>query len=63
MGAVRVDESPDIAWDLGIQGVPTLILFNKGIEMQRFVGLQPENTLLDAMKELKGHEEGLEHRE
>jgi thioredoxin 1 len=52
MGAVRVDESPEIAWNLGIQGLPTVILFKKGKEIQRFVGLQPENTLLNAVRKL-----------
>jgi thioredoxin 1 len=50
MGEVHVDEYPEVAWKLGIQGVPTVIIFKKGKELQRFVGLQPEDMLSNALK-------------
>jgi len=50
IGAVNVDQIPEIAWKLRIRSVPTLILFKNSKEIQRFVGLQPEETLADALR-------------
>ena len=49
---VNVDAFRDVSSNLGIQGIPTLILFRKGKEIQRFVGLQSESTLSDALEKL-----------
>jgi thioredoxin len=49
---VNVDEFREISSDLVIQSIPTLILFRNGKEIQRFVGLQSEFTLSDALKGL-----------
>jgi len=42
---VNVDESPDLASEFGITGIPTLIVFNKGKEDQRISGLVQLNVL------------------
>jgi len=42
---VDIDQHRDLAMSLGIQSVPTLILFKDGREVQRFIGLQNEATL------------------
>ena len=42
---VNVDESPDLATEFGITGIPTLIVFNKGKEDQRISGLVQLNVL------------------
>lgn len=52
VAAVNIDESRDIASNLGIQSIPTLILFRKGKEVQRFVGLQSDITLSEALEKL-----------
>ena len=49
---VNVDEFREMSLNLVIQSIPTLILFRNGKEIQRFVGLQSEFTLSDALKEL-----------
>jgi len=49
---VSIDESRDVASNLGIQSIPTLILFRNGKEVQRFVGLQSEATLSEALNNL-----------
>jgi thioredoxin 1 len=46
---VNVDENREIAIRLGIQSIPTLILFKNGQEIQRFIGLQPATTLSQAI--------------
>ncbi len=50
--AMNIDNNREIAGKLGIQSIPTLIIFKNGKEIQRFVGLQPENTLADVIKNL-----------
>lgn len=42
---VNVDESPELASEFGITGIPTLIVFNKGKEDQRISGLVQLNVL------------------
>jgi len=49
---VNVDEFREISSKLVIQSIPTLILFRNGKEIQRFLGLQSEFTLSDALKGL-----------
>ena len=38
---VNVDEAPGVQAQLGVQGIPTMVLFNKGGEVSRQVGAQP----------------------
>ena len=52
IAAMNVDENQDIAATLGIQSIPTMIIFKNNKEIQRFVGVQSENTLSDAMDKL-----------
>lgn len=47
---INTDENPDIAQKLGIVSIPTLILFKDGKEMERFVGVQPEESLKAKLK-------------
>ncbi len=42
---VNTDENPGYASRLGIQGIPTLILFSKGREVDRVVGAAPKPQL------------------
>ena len=52
IAAVNIDGTREIASNLGIQSIPTLILFRNGKEVQRFVGLQSEVTLSEALRKL-----------
>jgi thioredoxin 1 len=47
---VNVDENRETAIRLGIQSIPTLILFKNGQEVQRFIGLQTGNVLSRAIE-------------
>jgi thioredoxin 1 len=38
---LNVDENPDRPGQYGIRGIPTLILFNQGQEVDRHVGVPP----------------------
>lgn len=42
---LNTDENGPIAQKFGIVSIPTLILFENGKEVERFVGVQPENIL------------------
>ena len=46
---INVDENRETAIHLGIQSIPTLILFKNGREIQRFIGLQSAATLSHAI--------------
>jgi len=52
VSAMNIDNNREIAGKLGIQSIPTLIIFKNGKEIQRFVGLQSENTLADVIENL-----------
>jgi thioredoxin 1 len=49
---INIDENRDIALNLGIQSIPTIILFKEGREITRFIGLQTSDTLGNALKQL-----------
>lgn len=47
---VNTDENVQVASQLGIMGIPTLILFKGGQEVDRVVGYAPRNVLEDKLK-------------
>ena len=49
IGKMNVDENKNTPGRLGIRAIPTLILFKDGQEVNRFTGIQQENTLVDAL--------------
>jgi thioredoxin 1 len=44
-----VDANPDTPARLGIMGIPTLILFKEGEEVERLVGYRPKGMLVEAI--------------
>ncbi|MDG2113900.1 MAG: thioredoxin [Actinomycetota bacterium] len=42
---VNVDEAPSISAQLGVQGIPTMVLFDNGVEVGRQVGALPAHAL------------------
>ena len=42
---VNVDENQDIAGNLGVRGIPTLVLLKDGQEIDRIVGFLPKPQL------------------
>jgi len=47
--AVDVDKLPEVAAAHGVKAVPTTLLFEDGKVVKRFVGVQTENTLREAL--------------
>jgi len=46
---INIDENQNLAMSLGIQSIPTIIIFKEGKELSRFVGLQTVKTLSSAL--------------
>ena len=46
---INIDRNQAVAMKLGIQSIPTLILFKGGKEIRRFIGLQSVETLSGAI--------------
>ena len=42
---MNIDENSDVAMHMGIQSIPTLVVFKDGHEVNRLVGLQKAETL------------------
>ena len=42
---VNVDEAPDVSARLGVQGIPTMVLFRSGSEIARQVGALPAHAI------------------
>jgi thioredoxin 1 len=51
---LNIDENREIAFKLGIQSIPTIIIYKDGMEMNRFIGLQNKDTLATALRRLVG---------
>lgn len=47
---VDVDESPELAAELGIMGTPTVIVYRDGQPMERLVGLRPKDAYRTVIK-------------
>jgi thioredoxin 1 len=49
VGKLNSDEYPEIASRYGIQGIPTLLVFENGEPKKGFVGVTPAATLKEAL--------------
>lgn len=47
---LNTDENPETAQNFGIHSIPTIIIFEDGSEVERFIGVQPENVLKEKLK-------------
>ena len=54
MYKVNVEESPDLAQQHGVQGLPAVLFFAAGQEKRRLVRLQTRRTYTDVLDELIG---------
>ena len=53
VGKVNVDNSPGTAANYGINSIPTVMLFDNGKVVSRFVGVQPKARLQEAINRVK----------
>ncbi|KPA18506.1 Thioredoxin [Candidatus Magnetomorum sp. HK-1] len=52
IASMNIDKNNDTAVKLGIQSIPTLIIYKNGKEIQRFVGLQSEDFITNALDKI-----------
>jgi len=52
---VDVDQEPRVSERLGVQGIPTMVLFDQGAEVARQVGALPEHQLDTWLDTTLGH--------
>lgn len=45
VGKLNVDENPEKSQEYSIQSIPTMVLFESGIEVKRIVGAMPKHRL------------------
>jgi thioredoxin 1 len=50
VGKINVDSNPSTAASFNVRGIPTLILFKDGQEVERLVGVQTEGTLANIIQ-------------
>ena len=48
---VNVDDEPEIAAEFGVRGIPTLVFFKDGAEVNRIVGVSTKQQLETKVKE------------
>lgn len=46
---LNIDENKQTAQMLGIQSIPTILLFKDGKVVKKFVGVKPKGTLIKAI--------------
>jgi thioredoxin 1 len=49
---LNIDENQQIALNIGIQSIPTIIIYRDGREIKRFIGLQAAETLHNALRDV-----------
>jgi len=47
---IDVDKQPDMASKYNVRSIPTVVLLDGDIQVNRFVGVQTKETLLNAVK-------------
>jgi thioredoxin 1 len=47
---VNVDENPETPSKYGVRGIPTLIVFKDGKEVEQIVGNHPKENIVDLLK-------------
>lgn len=50
----NVDDSPELATDISVLNIPTLVIFKSGEEVARMVGVNPKAAIESKIKEFTG---------
>ena len=54
IGKINVDENTELATDLTVMNIPTLVFFKGGKEVERLVGVISKKELLKKIEEIFG---------
>lgn len=49
VGKVNIDEQQELAVKYGIMSIPTILVMKNGIEIKRFIGVQPKENILESI--------------
>ncbi len=52
---INIDDNRKLATDFMVQSIPTLVFFKNGIEEERFIGLQTEETIENKLNSMLQH--------
>ena len=52
--SLNIDEMQEVATELGIHSVPTIVILKQGKEIERLIGLQEEQVLANALERVMG---------
>jgi thioredoxin-like negative regulator of GroEL len=47
---VNSDENPELSHQFGVEGIPTIILFRDGKEIDRLVGAAPRESIIQFLR-------------
>lgn len=53
IGKLNVDENQQTAGEFGVQSIPTLVIFKDGKEVDRLIGFQNKDVIMDALEKAK----------
>ena len=51
IGKLNVDQNPQISGEYDVMSIPTLILFQDGVEKKRIIGARPKHNLVSELSE------------
>jgi thioredoxin 1 len=54
IGKLNIDENPQAPASYDVMSIPTLILFQDGVEKKRIVGARPKHQLVQELREYLG---------
>ena len=52
IGKLNIDHNQQVAGKLKVRNIPTLVLFNDGIEIKRFIGVKTKKFLIKELRAL-----------
>lgn len=50
IGKIDVDEQPELANRFGVQGIPLLVVYRDGLEVERAAGFRPKDAIAEMLE-------------
>lgn len=50
IGKIDVDEQPELAARFGVQGIPLLVVYRDGLEVDRAAGFRPKDAIAEMLE-------------
>jgi thioredoxin 2 len=54
VGKLNIDENPAVADRFGVRSIPTMLLFQRGREVDRLIGVQPKAEIVRRVQRIAG---------